>query len=126
MVCAQVMGNDVTINVGGASGHFQLNVFKPVIIHNFIESAQILGDAALSFKTNCIDGLQPDLNKIDYHLKNSLMLVTALNTHIGYEKAAMLAKKAHNEGKTLKQAAMELNLITEDEFDQWLNPKNMI
>ncbi len=95
MVCAQVMGNDVTINIGGSNGHFELNVFKPVIIYNFLQSARLLGDAALSFTTNCVEGIEPNHEKINTHLKESLMLVTALNPHIGYEKAALIAKKAH-------------------------------
>ncbi len=125
MVCAQVMGNDVTINVGGSNGHFQLNVFKPVIIDNFIESAKILGDAVLSFKSNCIDGLKPNLENIDTHLQESLMLVTALNTHIGYEKSARIAKKAHKENITLREAGAALKLVSKDQFDQWVNPDNM-
>ncbi len=126
MVCSQIMGNDVTINIGGANGHFELNVFKPVIIHNFLESAILLANAAASFKNNCVDGLFANLEAIDSHLKNSLMLVTALNPHIGYEKAATVAKKAYEEGKTLKQAALELGVVTETEFDQWVDPLKMV
>ncbi len=126
MVCAQIMGNDVTISVGGSNGHFQLNVFKPMIIHNFIESAKILGDAILSFKTNCIDDLKPNLKNIDNHLQESLMLVTALNTHIGYEKSALIAKKAHEENITLRKAGVALRLVSEEQFDQWVNPDKMI
>lgn len=126
MVCAQVMGNDVTISISGSNGHFELNVFKPVIIYNFLESARLLGDAALSFKNHCVDGLEPDYGNIEKHLNQSLMLVTALNPHIGYESAARIAKKAHKENKTLKQAALELGLVSENQFDQWVNPKKMI
>lgn len=126
MVCAQVMGNDVTINISGSNGHFELNVFKPVMIYNFLESARLLGDAALSFKNNCVDDLEPVLAKIEKHLQESLMLVTALNPHIGYEKAAKIAKKAHEENKTLKQAALELGIIPASQFDQWVDPVKMI
>jgi len=125
MVCAQVMGNDVTINISGSSGHFELNVFKPVMIYNFLESARLLGDAARSFTENCVKGIEPDLARIEMHLKNSLMLVTALNTRIGYEKVAKIAKKAHKEGRTLKEAALELKLVTEQDFDDWLDPSKM-
>ena len=125
MVCAQVMGNDVTINIGGANGHFELNVFKPVIIYNFLESARLLGDAASSFKNNCVDGMEPNYKNIEKHLQESLMLVTALNPHIGYEQAARIAKKAHQENKTLKQAALELKLVSKDQFEQWVDPQKM-
>ena len=126
MVCAQVMGNDVTINIGGASGHFELNVFKPVIIYNFLESARLLGDAASSFKNNCVDGMEPNCKNIEKYLQQSLMLVTALNPHIGYEQAARIAKKAHQENKTLKQAALELKLVSNEQFDEWVDPEKMI
>ncbi|MBU1340179.1 MAG: class II fumarate hydratase [Proteobacteria bacterium] len=126
MACAQVMGNDVTISIGGSNGHFELNVFKPVIIYNFLESARLLGDAALSFNHHCVSGLNPDREKIETHLKDSLMLVTALNPHIGYEQAARIAKKAHREKKTLKQAALELGLASSDQFDEWADPHKMI
>lgn len=126
MVCAQVMGNDVTINIGGSNGHFELNVFKPVIIYNFLTSARLLGDAAMSFKHNCVDGILPNHERIEKYLKESLMLVTALNSHIGYEQAAKIAKKAHKENKTLKQAALELKLVTAEQFDTWVNPEKMI
>jgi fumarate hydratase class II len=125
MVCCQIMGNDVAINIAGASGHFELNVFKPVMIHNYLESARLMADAVDSFTINCVNGLVPNLEKIDAHLKNSLMLVTALNPHIGYEKAAKIAKKAFEENKTLKEAAVALGWVTEEEFDQWVNPMNM-
>jgi len=126
MVCAQVMGNDVAINIGGMNGHFELNVFKPLIISNFLQSANLLADAVLSFNENCAVGIEPNYERIKMHLNNSLMLVTALNTHIGYEKAAEIAKKAHKEGKTLKQAAMELGYVSEQEFDQWVKPEKMV
>jgi fumarate hydratase class II len=126
MICAQVLGNDVTINIAGASGHFELNVFKPVIIYNYLQSAKLLGDAAFSFQQNCVAGIEPNLETIEQHLNNSLMLVTALNSHIGYDKAAQIAKKAHKENKTLKQSASELGFLSESEFDKHVNPKNMI
>lgn len=125
MVCAQVFGNDVAINIGGMNGQFELNVFKPLIIKNFIESAILLGDASRSFAENCVTGIEPNLSNIKNHLNNSLMLVTALNPHIGYEKAAEIAKKAHREGKTLKQAAQDLGLVSENDFDQWVDPEKM-
>ena len=125
MVCSQIMGNDTTISVAGSNGHLELNVFKPVIIYNFLQSAQLLGDACKSFNDNCVAGIKPDLNKIKENLNNSLMLVTALNNHIGYENAAKIAKKAYNEGITLKAAAIELGLVTEKEFDKWVDPRKM-
>ncbi|MCK5162816.1 MAG: class II fumarate hydratase [Desulfobacula sp.] len=125
MVCAQVMGNDVTISIGGSNGHFELNVFKPVIICNFLESARLMGDAALSFKNNCVDGMEPNRKNIEKCLQESLMLVTALNPHIGYEQAAKIAKKAQKEDKTLKQAALELGIVSNDQFDQWVDPEKM-
>ncbi|MBT7261296.1 MAG: class II fumarate hydratase, partial [Desulfobacula sp.] len=126
MVCAQVMGNDVTINIGGSNGHFELNVFKPVLIYNFLESARLLGDAAVSFKNNCVEDMEPNFENIERYLQQSLMLVTALNPHIGYDQAAKIAKKAHIENKTLKQAALELKLVSEEQFDQWVDPTKMI
>lgn len=126
MVCTQVMGNDVTIGIAGSNGHFELNVYKPVIIYNFLESARLMGDAAVSFKQNCVDGIEPNREKIAKCLQESLMLVTALNPHIGYEQAAKIAKKAQEENKTLKQAALELGIVTNDQFDQWVDPKKMI
>lgn len=126
MVCAQVLGNDVSINIGGATGHFELNVFKPMIIYNFLLSAQLIGDACQSFNDNCAVGIEPNYPVITEKLNNSLMLVTALNTKIGYDKSATIAKKAHKEGKTLKQAAVELGYLTEAEFDQWVKPEDMI
>lgn len=125
MVCCQVMGNDVAINIGGSNGHFELNVFKPMMIHNFLESARLIGDACQSFNDNCAVGIEPNKERITQNLNNSLMLVTALNTHIGYEKAAEIAKKAHKEGTTLKDAALALNYLSEEEFDQWVDPSKM-
>jgi fumarate hydratase class II len=125
MACAQVMGNDVAINIGGSNGHFELNVFKPMMIYNFLESARLIGDACRSFNENCAVGIEPNKERIEENLNNSLMLVTALNTHIGYEKAAEIAKKAHNEGATLKQAALALGYLTEEEFDEWVDPSQM-
>jgi fumarate hydratase class II len=126
MAMAQVIGNDVTINVGGMTGHFELNVFKPVMIYNFLMSAQIIGDSCISFNDNCIEGLEPNQERIDEHLNNSLMLVTALNTKIGYDNAAAIAKKAYNEGTTLRQASLDLGLLTNEQFDEWVRPENMI
>jgi fumarate hydratase class II len=126
MAMAQVVGNDVAINIGGMTGHFELNVFKPVMIFNFLMSAQLIGDACQSFNKNCVAGLEPNYNRIKEHLNNSLMLVTALNTKIGYDNAAAIAKKAHAEDKTLKEAAIELGHLTAEEFDEWVRPENMI
>jgi fumarate hydratase class II len=125
MACAQVMGNDVAINIGGSNGHFELNVFKPMMIYNFLESARLIGDACSSFNENCAVGIEPNMDRIEENLNNSLMLVTALNTHIGYEKAAEIAKKAHKEGSTLKEAALALKYLTEEEFDEWVDPSRM-
>lgn len=125
MVCAQIMGNDVAIAVGGSNGHFELNVFKTVMIANFLESARLLGDACVSFTNNCVVGIKPNEAKINELLKQSLMLVTALNPHIGYENAAKIAKKAFAENKTLKQAALESGLLNEKDFDKWVDPKKM-
>ncbi|MEM7101678.1 MAG: class II fumarate hydratase [Bacteroidota bacterium] len=126
MAMAQVIGNDVSINVGGMTGHFELNVFKPVMIFNFLMSARLIGDACQSFNTNCAIGLEPNLKKIDENLHNSLMLVTALNTKIGYDNAAKIAKKAHAEDTTLKQAAIDLGLLTAEQFDEWVRPEDMV
>ncbi len=125
MVCAQVIGNDTSIAIGGMNGHFELNVFKPLMIANFLQSATLLGDACKAFTNNCAVGIEPNHVRIESHLQNSLMLVTALNTHIGYENAAKIAKKAHKEGKTLKEAALELKLLTAEEFDAWVVPSKM-
>lgn len=126
MVCAQVMGNDVAVSVGGSMGHFELNVFKPVIAYNVLQSARLLGDACVSFTVKCADGIEPNREVIKTHLENSLMLVTALNPHIGYYKAAEIAKKAHKEGKTLRQAAIETGYLTNEQFDQWVRPEDMV
>lgn len=126
MVCAQVIGNDMAITIGGSNGHFELNVFKPLIISNFIQSARLLGDACQSFNDRCAVGIEPNHPRIKEHLNNSLMLVTALNTHIGYYKSAEIAKKAHKEGLTLKQAALKLGHLTEEEFDLWVDPRTML
>lgn len=125
MVAAQVMGNDVAISYGGSNGHFELNVFKPMMIYNFLQSAKILGDACVSFTDKAVVGIEPNHARIKELLENSLMLVTALNPHIGYENAAKIAKKAHAEGTTLRQAALELELLTEEQFDEWVDPGKM-
>lgn len=126
MAMAQVVGNDVAINVGGMTGHFELNVFKPVMIFNFLMSARLIGDACVSFNDNCAEGIEPNRKRIKEHLNNSLMLVTALNTKIGYDNAAKIAKKAYADDATLKQAAIELGLLTAEEFDEWVRPEDMI
>lgn len=125
MVCTQIMGNDVTISVANSYGHFQLNVFKPVIIANFLESANLLADASKSFIENCLNGIEPNEKKIKEHVQNSLMLVTALSPYIGYEKAAKIAKHAHSNNCTLREAAIELDLLTAEQFDEWVKPKEM-
>ena len=126
MVCAQVMGNNVTVTVGGASGHFELNVFKPVIVYNVLQSIRLIADACVSFADNCVAGIEANEERIAELMGNSLMLVTALNPHIGYDNAAKVAKKAHAEGTTLKQAAVALGLLTEEQFDQWVRPEEMV
>jgi fumarate hydratase class II len=126
MVCAQVIGNDVAVSVGGMSGHFELNVFKPLIASNVLNSARLLGDACVSFSEKCAVGITANHEVINTHLRNSLMLVTALNPHIGYENSAKIAKKAHKENKTLKEAAAELGLVTPQQFDEWVDPAKMI
>ena len=126
MVVAQVLGNDVAINVGGSTGHFELNVFKPMMITNFLHSARLIGDACQSFNENCAKGIEPNYGRIKQMLEDSLMLVTALNTKIGYDNAAKIAKKAHKEGTTLRQAAVKLGLLTSEEFDKWVRPEKMI
>jgi fumarate hydratase, class II len=125
MVCCQVFGNDVAVNFGGASGNFELNVYKPLVIHAFLQSARLLGDASRSFNDNCAVGIEPDRARIDKLLRESLMLVTALNPHIGYDKAAKIAKTAHKEGTTLREAAVKLGFLTGEQFDQWMRPENM-
>lgn len=126
MVCAQVIGNDVAVSFGGATGHFELNVFKPVIAYNVLQSARLIGDACVSFTEKCAGGIEPNLPIIKQHMENSLMLVTSLNTHIGYENAAKIAKKAHKENKTLREAAVELGLVTSQQFDEWVRPEKMV
>ncbi|SEG28939.1 class II fumarate hydratase [Algoriphagus boritolerans] len=126
MVAAQVMGNDVAISIGGSLGHFELNVFKPLIAANFLQSARLIGDACVSFNDNCAIGIEPNTPMIQRHLENSLMLVTALNPYIGYENAAAIAKKAHKEGTSLREAAVALGLLTSQQFDEWVKPEDMI
>jgi fumarate hydratase class II len=126
MVCAQVLGNDVAINIGGTHGHFQLNVFKPLMIANLLQSARLLGDACVSFNDHCVIGIEPNLPNIKKNMENSLMLVTALNPKIGYDNAALIAKKAHTENKTLREAAIETGLVTAEQFDLWVDPGKMI
>ncbi len=126
MLCAQVMGNDVAVNIGGASGNFELNVFKPLLCHNFLHSCRLLADGCESFRKNCAAGIEPNQERIKLHLENSLMLVTALNPHIGYDNAAKIAKKAHAEGTTLREAALALELLSSEDFDRWVKPEEMI
>ncbi|MEM7108578.1 MAG: class II fumarate hydratase [Bacteroidota bacterium] len=126
MVCAQVMGNDMAITVGGAQGHYELNVFKPVMAYNFLQSAQLIGAACVSFTDHCAAGIEPNYKNLESNLNKSLMLVTALNTHIGYEKAAKIAKTAHENGTTLKEEAINSKFVTEEEFDQWVVPADMV
>jgi len=126
MLCCQVLGNDVAINIGGAMGNFELNVFKPLIIHNFLQSVRLLADGAVSFNDNCAVGIEPNRERIEQMLGQSLMLVTALNPHIGYDKAAEIAKKAYKEGSTLKEAAVALGYVTAKQFDQWVKPEDMV
>ena len=126
MVAAQVMGNDVAVSIGGSNGHFELNVFKPLIAANVLQSARLIGDACVSFNDKCAEGIEPNNDIIKRHLENSLMLVTALNPHIGYEKAAKIAKTAHKENKTLREAAIQLGYLTNEQFDAWVKPENMV
>jgi fumarate hydratase, class II len=126
MIAAQVLGNDVAINIGGASGHFELNVFKPVMIYNFLHSARLIGDGCASFNVHCAKGIEPIEANIKKHVDNSLMLVTALNTKIGYYKAAEIAQKAHKEGTTLKEMAVKLGYVTPEQFDEWVKPEDMV
>jgi fumarate hydratase, class II len=125
MACAQVMGNDVAVGIGGASGHFELNVFKPLIIHNVLQSLRLLADASRSFEQFCASGIEPNRTRIKDNLDRSLMLVTALNPHIGYDNAAKIAKKAHHDGTTLREAALALGLVTAEDFDKWVRPADM-
>lgn len=126
MVAAQVMGNDVAINIGGASGNFELNVFKPVMIYNFLQSARLLTDTCTMFDEHCARGIEPNVERLNWYNQNTLMLVTALNPHIGYDSAAKIAKYAHKSGKTLKDAALELDLLTEQQFIEWVKPEEML
>jgi fumarate hydratase class II len=126
MVCAQVMGNHVAVTIGGAQGHFELNVFKPVMIANLLQSARLIGDAAKSFAVNCVDGIVPNMDRIQYLLHNSLMLVTALNPYIGYDKASEIAKNAHKKGISLKESATASGYLTAEQFDEWIVPEDMI
>ena len=126
MVCAQIMGNHVTVSVAGSNGHFELNVFKPVLIYSLLQSAKLIADACDSFNQNCVAGITPNTGRIQSLMEESLMLVTALNPHIGYDNAAKVAKKAYAEDKTLKAAAVELGLLTDEQFDDWVRPENML
>lgn len=126
MLCCQVMGNDVAVNMGGAAGNFELNVYRPMVIHNVLQSIRLLADGMESFNEHCAVGIEPNRDRISQLLNESLMLVTALNTHIGYDKAAEIAKKAHKEGLTLKASALKLGYLTEDEFDAWVRPEEMV
>ena len=126
MVCVQVMGNHTAITIAGSQGHFELNVFKPVMIYNLLQSIRLIADGARSFEANCIRGIEPNRNRIEQFLHESLMLVTALNPYIGYDNAAKAAKKAHAEGTTLKEAALALGLLSEAEFDKWVDPLKMV
>src|SRR5690606_11500403 len=126
MVAAQVMGNDVEITIGAAQGHYELNVFKPLIAANFIQSARLLADVCHSFKIHCVDGIEPNYKRINELVNNSLMLVTALNPKIGYYKAAEIAQKAHQNNQTLKQTAIDLGYVTAEEFDLWVDPIKMV
>jgi fumarate hydratase class II len=126
MLCCQVFGNDVAVNFGGASGNFELNVFRPMIAHNVLQSVRLLADGAQSFNDNCAVGIEPNGKRIESLLNESLMLVTALNPHIGYDKAAKIAKKAHKEGTTLKESALALGFVTEQQFDEWVKPEEMV
>ncbi|AIR03616.1 fumarate hydratase [Cedecea neteri] len=126
MLCCQVLGNDVAVNIGGASGNFELNVYRPMVIHNFLQSVRLLADGMESFNEHCAVGIEPNRDRISQLLNESLMLVTALNTHIGYDKAAEIAKKAHKEGLTLKASALKLGYLTEEEFDAWVRPEDMV
>jgi len=126
MLCCQVFGNDVAVNIGGASGNFELNVFRPMIAHNFLQSVRLLADGMNSFNDNCAVGIEPNRDRIAELVDRSLMLVTALNPHIGYDKAAQIAKKAHKEGTTLREAALATGFVTGEQFDQWVRPEKMV
>jgi fumarate hydratase class II len=126
MACCQVFGNDVAINIGGASGNFELNVYRPLVIRNFLHSAKLLARACENFDEHCAAGIEPNRERIESLMRDSLMLVTALNPHIGYERSAAIAKKAHKEGTTLKEAALALGYVTEEQFDEWVRPEDMV
>jgi fumarate hydratase class II len=126
MVCAQVQGNHVAVTIGASQGHFELNVFKPLIAANVLRSIRLMADASVSFTVNCVNGILANEKRIEQLMRESLMLVTALNPHIGYDKAAKIAKTAHKEGSTLKEAAVKLGFLTAQQFDQWVRPEDMI
>jgi fumarate hydratase class II len=126
MVCAQVMGNDVAITIGGTQGHYELNVFKPLLASNFLQSARLLGDACVSFDEHCASGIEPNHVRIKELVDKSLMLVTALNTKIGYYRAAEIAKAAHKNGTTLKEEALRLGYVSDEQYDEWVDPKRMV
>ena len=126
MVCVQVYGNDASIGMAASQGNFELHVYKPVIIHDFLESVRLLADACDSFREHCAEGIEPDEKRIGELVSRSLMLVTALNRHIGYDKAAQIAKKAHKEGTTLKESALALGYLSSEDFDRWVDPKKMV
>ncbi|MCY1210595.1 Fumarate hydratase class II [compost metagenome] len=126
MLACQVMGNDATIGFAASQGHLQLNVFKPVIVHNLLQSIRLLGDGCRNFQQHCVAGMEPDAARMAEHLERGLMLVTALNPHIGYDKAAQIAKKAYAEGTTLRAAALALGYLTDEEFDAWVRPESML
>ena len=126
MVAAQVMGNHVAVTIGGSNGHFELNVFCPMILRNVLHSIRLIGDVSVSFTNNCVTGITPNRERITQLLNDSLMLVTALNSHIGYDDAAKIAKNAHRDGLTLKESALALELVTEEQFDEWVKPGDML
>ena len=126
MVACQVMGNNVAVTVGGSNGHFELNVFKPMIVANVLQSARLIGDAAVSFSRNCVENIVPNRRTMDRIMRESLMLVTALNEHIGYDKCAKIAKNAHVKHITLKESALELDFLTAEQFDMWVRPEKMM
>jgi len=126
MVAVQVMGNDAAINFGGASGNFELNVYKPVIIYNFLQSVRLLADTCIMFEEHCAKGIEANNTKIAYYVENTLMSVTALNPHIGYDNSAKIAKHAHHKNQSLKEAALELGLLTAEQFDEWVRPQDMV
>lgn len=126
MVAAQVMGNNVAVTVGGSNGHFELNVFKPMILKNVLQSIRLIADSSVSFTTNCVQGIQANRDRIEKLLNESLMLVTALNPHIGYDNAAKIAKNAHKKDLTLRESALELGLLTDEQFDEWVKPEKML